>query len=325
MPDMEDLISEQLEVFTQYVRDKGLRMTRQRKLVVETFLRSEGHLSTDELYDLARAKDSKVGYATVFRTLKALTDCGLARETDLDDGRTRFEHLYRRPHHHHIVCLECGQAIEFYSPGLERLQEEIVAEYGFRPVRSKFQIYGLCRRCQGSEEPAGQHFDADRVFARDALRIAMETERRGVNFYETAAKIVTYEKTKETFKGMLADEKRHFSNLQKEWDRMIAGNEEVLNAPVFLHFDFEALKKIFPSREEISRRLRPDMTEEEALELAMSMEKDAWDFFRRYAEKFNDTRGRDIFLQFAEEERDHYEIIRAVYEEVTAANRSSES
>lgn len=313
---MEDPIAEQFAVFADYVRENGLRMTRQRELVVRTFLRSEGHLSTDELFELVREEDAKIGYATVFRTLKALTDCGLARETDLDDGRTRFEHLYRHPEHHHIVCLECNRTIEFFSPELDRLQSEIVAEYDFKPVRSKFQIYGLCRACQGEVVASSQWHDPDLVFARDALRIAMETERRGVRFYSTASDIVAHDSTRETFNRMLQDEKKHLRNLQQEWDRLIKGNRRILDAPVFLHFDFDALRKIFPSREEIGRRLRNDMSELEALELAMSMEKDAWDFFRNYADKFTDTRGRDIFLQFAEEERDHYETIRATWEAI---------
>jgi rubrerythrin len=77
-----------------------------------------------------------------------------------------------------------------------------------------------------------------------------------------------------------------------------------------LHFDFQALKKIFPSKEEISRKLTPDLSEKEALELALKMELDAYNFFNKYADKFTDTKGRDIFLKFAEEENDHCEIIR---------------
>ena len=122
-------IAEQMELFSTYVKKNGLKMTRQREVVVESFLRTEGHVSTDELYQLVKKKNQNIGFTTVFRTLKALTDCGLARETDLSDGRTRFEHLYNRPHHHHIVCMECSRTIEFLSPELEQLQEQIVSRY----------------------------------------------------------------------------------------------------------------------------------------------------------------------------------------------------
>lgn len=311
---MDKAIDEQFQLFEEYIRSEGLRMTHQREMVVRTFLQTDGHISTEELYELARKRDSKIGYATVFRTLKALTECGLARETDLNDGRTRFEHLYKRPYHHHIVCVECKGTIEFYSPELEKLQEQIVERYDFEPVRNKFQIFGICKNCRN--EKGSQHtiYDSDLVFARDALRIAMETEKRGVNFYTTAAELVADPATRETFLFMLEDEKSHLSGLEKEWKRLIGKDRKVLDAPVFLHFDYETLKRIFPSREEIMKKLDTHISEVEALKLAMQMEKEAHDFFREYAEKFNDTRGKDVFLQFAEEEKEHYETIRTAYE-----------
>lgn len=308
---MSETIDEQLEVFAEYVKEKGLRKTRQRELVVRTFLKTEGHLSTDELYNLVRKQDSRIGYATVFRTLKTLTDCGLARETDLGDGFTRFEHLYKHPHHHHILCVECNKTIEFYSPELEELQRKIVSKYDFEPVRYKFQVFGICRECRGEEKSTAESVVSDLVFARDALKIAIETEKRGVRFYKTASKVAARSLTRKTFLRMLKDEEQHLKNLESEWDRLIAHNEEVLNAPVFLHFDFAALQKIFPSREEIRRRLNSDLTEEEALRLALSMERDAFAFFSSYADRFSDTQGRDIFLKFAAEEQEHCETIEA--------------
>lgn len=313
-------VAEQLGVFSDYIREKGLRMTRQREMVVETFLQTEGHVSTDELYNLVRAKDSKIGYATVFRTLKALTDCGLARETDLDDGRTRFEHLYKRPQHHHIVCVDCNRTIEFFSPELQQLQERITAQYEFKAVRNKFQIFGICRQCQNEQEEEASPYEAGLVFARDALKIAMETERRGMRFYKVASEIVARPVTRSTFLRMLKDEQQHYSALKKEWDKLVREHKGVLDAPVFLHFDFDALKRIFPSRQEISKKLKADLNEEEALRLAMAMEKDAHDFFASYAEKFSDTEGRDIFLRFADEEQEHYDTIREALESLGEEN-----
>lgn len=315
---MSDAIEEQLELFKEHLRNKGLRMTRQRELIVQTFLQSDGHVSTDELHDLVREEDRNIGYATVFRTLKALNECGLARETDLDDGRARFEPLYKRPRHHHIVCLECNNTIEFFSPDLEQIQEDIIAQYNFKPVRNRFQIYGVCEDCQNEQASSQPAIDTDLIFARDALQIAMKTEQRGVDFYKTAAELVSHQATRKTFLEMLEEEQEHYDGLKKEWDRLTSEHPEVLEAPVFLHFDYEALKKIFPSRDEIKKKLNAELTEEEALRLAMQMEKDARDFFRSYAQDFNDTKGRDIFLQFAKEEEDHYAIIRETYDQVLA-------
>jgi Fur family ferric uptake transcriptional regulator len=321
---MAESIAEQLDLFAQYVREKGLRMTRQRELVVSTFLKTEGHLSTDELYALVRKKDSKIGYTTVFRTLKALTDCGLARETDLGDGFTRFEHLYRHPHHHHILCVECNKTIEFYSPELEELQGKIVSEYQFEPVRYTFQIYGVCHECQTQKEPTRESVVSDLVFVRDALKIAMETEKRGIRFYKAASQIAARPVTQATFLRMLKDEEKHFKNLTDEWNRLIGNNEKVLKAPVFLHFDFDALKRIFPTREEINKKLTANMGEEEALRLAMAMEKEAWQFFAAYAERFSDTKGRDVFLKFAEEEEEHYDTIKSALESLVEESHGSD-
>ena len=90
----------------------------------------------------------KVGIVTVFRTLKSLTACGIAREITLGDGLTRFEHSYHHPHHHHIVCTECHKAIEFISPELESIQDAIVRKYHFQALHHRFQIYGLCEDCR---------------------------------------------------------------------------------------------------------------------------------------------------------------------------------
>lgn len=318
-------IAEQLEHFAASLKERGLKMTRQREIVVECFLRVEGHVSAEELYELAKKQDQRIGLATVFRTLKTLKDCGLAREIDLGDGRSRFEHDYRRPHHHHLICDQCGRAIEFFSPEFERLQEKIVREYKFEPLRHTLQIFGICDDCRTEREGDRPVFDSDLVFARDALKIAMATEERGINFYRTAAETVKDPTTRKTFLEMLEEEQGHLDSLTKEWNRLIGPNKEVLEAPVFLHFDYDALKRIFPSREEVRRKLKEDMTAREALELAMRMERDAHSFFSQYAERFNDTQGRDIFLKFAEEEEEHYELIRKEYDRLMSEASDSSS
>jgi Fur family ferric uptake transcriptional regulator len=310
----EQEIVEQLAIFSDYLKRNGLKMTRQREMIVDSFLRTNGHLSTEELYQLVRQKDKTVGFTTVFRTLKALTDCGLARETDLQDGRARFEHIYNRPHHHHIVCVSCNRTIEFLSPELERLQEEIVSRYQFQSVRHQLQIFGICPDCQNQRPSPQDVFDSDMVFARDALKIAIEAERSGVNFYLAAAEQISHPSGKSTFLRIAEDEKKHLSDLEYEWSELIKKDKNILEAPVFLHFDYEALKRIFPTREEIRTRLQGNLDEEQSLRLAMEMELESFRFFRDYAEKFNDTRGKAIFLKFAAEEEDHYRTIQKEYD-----------
>ena len=148
----------------------------------------------------------------------------------------------------------------------------------------------------------------------------METERRGVTFYTEASKLVTRGATRKAFVAMLKDERRHFSKLKEQWDRLIGKHPGIVEAPVFLHFDFDALKKIFPSRDRINCSLKAEITEAEALRLAMQMEQDAHRFFNTYSEQFNDTRGRDIFLKFAEEEQEHIDTIQAAYDSLVSVD-----
>lgn len=302
---------EYFEVFSSYLKKNNLKMTRQRHLIVSTFLEVNGHLSADELYEQVRQRDSGIGFTTVFRTLKALTECGLARETDLNDGRTRFERRYRRPKHHHIVCQECHKTIEFFSPELEELQASIASEYGLKPVQQRLQIQGICKDCQEKKASSKKVYDNEKVFARDALRIAMATEKRGVRFYQAAAEVAGSSSTRKAFLAMLEEEEKHLSHLEIEWKRLLKDAPGIVEAPVFLHFDFDALEDIFPSDAKVKEGLLGELSETEALEVALKMEKDAYAFFSEYAERFEDTRGRDIFLRFAGEEQDHCEMIQA--------------
>lgn len=307
-------IIKQMVLFTDYLKRNGLKMTRQRETVVESFLKTDGHISTDELFDLVKKKDKTLGYTTVFRTLKALKDCGLARETHYSDNRTRFEHLYNYPHHHHIVCKECNSTIEFLSPELEQLQEQIVSKYRFKSLQHQLQISGICENCQKQQPSPQKVYDSDLVFARDALKIALEAENSGVDFYRSAAESMTRTSGKETFLKIAEDEQKHLQGLQEEWNKLISKDPNLLKAPVFLHFDYEALKKIFPTREELKSKYKNTLDEKRALLLAMEMEKESFHFFKKYAQRFNDTQGKEIFLKFAEEEEAHYKTIQQEYQ-----------
>ena len=300
---------EQKKIFAAYLKKKKLKITRQRQVILDSFLRTEGHLSTEELYQQVRQKDRTIGYTTVSRTMKALTDSGLAREIDLGDSRSRFEPLYKRPHHHHIICVECQKTIEFLSPELEQLQEQVVSRYRFQPVRHHFQVFGVCEDCQEHRPARHEDFDSDLVFARDALRIALQTEKNGVDFYQFLAKTARDPRGRDAFLKMAAEEEKHLREIETEWAALVKRNKRVLKAPVFLHFDYNELNRLFPSPEELQQRHLERLSLEEALHLALSMEQGAHRFFNHYAEKFNDTRGKAIFVKFAQEELEHCDMI----------------
>ncbi len=133
--------------FNQFLKQKGLRQTEQRDRLINVFLQTERHVSTQELFDIVRKKYKDIGYATVARALKLLVDSGLCRVVDFGDGVQRFEHKYGHEHHDHLICTECGKFVEICSRRLEKLQVEMVRKHGFVQKRHKLDIFGLCPRC----------------------------------------------------------------------------------------------------------------------------------------------------------------------------------
>jgi len=133
---------------TAYMERKGLRSTNQRRLVSEVFFRTGGHLSIDETLALVRIRDPKVGYATVYRTMRLLVECGLANERQFEDTVTRFEVSHSDSHHDHLICLLCRRIIEFEDAEIEALQEAVARRHGYSLVSHKHELYGLCESCR---------------------------------------------------------------------------------------------------------------------------------------------------------------------------------
>lgn len=144
----EEASSKVHEIFEQYLMKQGLRLTPQRKLILEYFIHAEWHLSAEELYQRIRQIDRKIGYSTVYRTLKLLCECELARELPLGGDRSRFEPKYRVQHHDHLICVNCGTIIEFYCKEIEDLQQKICAEHDFTLTNHMHEVYGLCGACK---------------------------------------------------------------------------------------------------------------------------------------------------------------------------------
>ena len=144
--------NEEKALFQEHIRKMGLRKTAQRELILEVFLRSEDHLSIEDLYWLVQKEDPNVGQTTVYRTLKLLTDAGLAREVRLGDGRTYYERYSDHEHHDHMICTVCGEVIEFFCEQIEQLQDEMAEEFGFTPTHHSMRILGVCKVCKKKEK-----------------------------------------------------------------------------------------------------------------------------------------------------------------------------
>ncbi len=152
-----EALEERRRRFAQYLAEKNLKSTRQRHAVAEVFFTSSDHLTIDEMLHLSRRKDSKIGYATVYRTLKLLAEAGLADERHFSDGVARFEQSSGEAHHHdHMVCTGCGDVLEFVSEEIEKLQEDAARRYGFEMVSHKLELYGTCRKCQAKPRKRGR-------------------------------------------------------------------------------------------------------------------------------------------------------------------------
>jgi Fur family ferric uptake transcriptional regulator len=139
------------DVFEKFLSHKALRLTPQRSLILETFLKNEGHLTTEEFYGLVKKRDSRVGYTTVYRTLKLLSESGIAREVDFGDGFLRYEHEFGHDHHDHLICERCKRSVEVLDPDIEVLQEKLARKHGFEVSKHRMDIFGVCSDCKSKE------------------------------------------------------------------------------------------------------------------------------------------------------------------------------
>jgi Fur family ferric uptake transcriptional regulator len=131
-----------------YMEKKGLRSTTQRRLIIDAFFEGSSHMTIEDLLAEVRAREPSIGYATVYRTLKLLAECGVASERHFGDGPSRYELADEATtHHDHLICTSCKRIIEFEEPRIEAIQDEIAARYGFEVHSHKHEMYGICAAC----------------------------------------------------------------------------------------------------------------------------------------------------------------------------------
>jgi len=135
-----------------YMVKKGLRSTAQRRLIVDTFFEGASHMTIEDLLNEVRSRDRGIGYATVYRTLKLLAECGVASERKFSDGLSRYELADdASAHHDHLICVSCGRITEFEEPRIEALQDEVARRHGFTITSHKHEMYGTCADCHARE------------------------------------------------------------------------------------------------------------------------------------------------------------------------------
>src|SRR6184192_3180652 len=127
----QEMVREAQGILHRHLKRVGLKHTDQRDTILRAFLETREHLSTDELHRLVKKRDAKIGFSTVYRTLKLFSECGLASEVSFHDGVARYEHQHNRRSHHHMVCTGCGSSVEFFSPEVDRLEQEIGRKFRY--------------------------------------------------------------------------------------------------------------------------------------------------------------------------------------------------
>ena len=126
----------------QACQDRGLRMTEQRRVIARVIADSEDHPDVEELYRRASAVDNRISIATVYRTVKLFEDAGILERRDFRDGRARYEEA-RDVHHDHLIDLQSGEVIEFRNEDIERLQEAVARELGYKLVDHRLELFGV--------------------------------------------------------------------------------------------------------------------------------------------------------------------------------------
>ena len=143
-----DMLAEAQHILHEHLTQLGLKRSSQRDTILRAFLEARNHLSTEELHALTKNQDPAIGYTTVYRTLKLFVQCGLAAEVEFHDGVARYEQRLNRRSHHHMICTQCGDSVEFFSPEIEELEHRIGEKFNYVTSQHSFEIYGTCEACQ---------------------------------------------------------------------------------------------------------------------------------------------------------------------------------
>ena len=122
-------------------KQKGVRLTDQRKLIAKAMTDSEGHPDVDELHKKVSKLDSKIGIATVYRTVKLFEEVGILSKHDFKGNKSRYEQATDE-HHDHLIDVNSGKITEFVNDEIEKLQKQVAAKLGYKLVGHRLELYG---------------------------------------------------------------------------------------------------------------------------------------------------------------------------------------
>ncbi|MCL0066559.1 transcriptional repressor [Thermodesulfovibrionales bacterium] len=133
--------------FKEFLVSKSLKLTREREEILDEIYSAKGHFDPEELSIRLKAKGSKASRASVYRTIPLLIEGGFIEKVEMVDRHAHYERVSEKQHHDHLICIKCGKIIEFHSPVLEMLQDEICQKETFKGIRHTLEIMGYCEGC----------------------------------------------------------------------------------------------------------------------------------------------------------------------------------
>lgn len=133
--------------YKRMIREMGLKVTKQRMAILEGLNVGRAHVTAQEVYEAVNEKHPEIGFATVYRFLRKLTEQNFVTEVRMGGLPARYE-LTPTEHHDHLTCVTCGKIVEFENTQIEKLQEEIAGSHGFKLTDHVLELYGVCSRCR---------------------------------------------------------------------------------------------------------------------------------------------------------------------------------
>ena len=133
--------------YKRIIRDMNLKVTKQRMAILEGLNSGQAHVTAQGVYEVVNEKYPEIGFATVYRFLRKLTEEKFVTEVRMGGLPARYE-LTPNTHHDHLTCVECGKIVEFENQDIEKLQTEVARENGFKLTDHVLELYGVCSHCQ---------------------------------------------------------------------------------------------------------------------------------------------------------------------------------
>ena len=284
----------------------GGKRSSKRDLIVDVFLKQEGHLSADDLVDMIRREDQRISRATVYRTLQWMVDAGIARKVDFGEGRFRFEHSYRHPRHFHLICKTCNQSSEFLSSDIEALIEEVAAARNFAARQSVVQIYGECEDCRMGRSAAPINGARPSCSSR-ATRCASRLPPSAAAWTSTRARrpsraIRAAGRSSSGWPRRRASTSARSNSATKCCSRVTRSSNRARR------FSSSRARPTACSPKAPSASAAASTTSRRYM-IGIRCERGSHRFFKRYGERFEDSEGKQIFLEFADEERQHLDLL----------------